>query len=205
VGTPGLIAVAVSLVLGSMNGASILRAQSSPVFEVASVTRQKSGERHVVLSQFLPAGRFRAAGLPLKMIIAVAYNVPFRDTQLSGGPDWIRSREEVYDIEGEADADALKGLTAKDRADKMRLMLQALLADRFKLAIRRDTKEQSVYVLPVGKNGPNLHKSKFEQKDCDDPANQCHFGGAGQGQGIHVKAFEMAELVVAVSNFTDRP
>jgi uncharacterized protein (TIGR03435 family) len=84
-------------------------------------------------------------------------------------------------------------------------MLQALLAERFKLTIRRDIKEQPVYVLTVAKNGPKLQKSKLEEKDCEDPANQCHFGGAGQGRGIHVKAFNMAELAVSVSNFTDRP
>jgi uncharacterized protein (TIGR03435 family) len=84
-------------------------------------------------------------------------------------------------------------------------MLQTLLADRFHLTIRRDPKEQPVYILTVAKNGPKLQKSKFEEKDCEDPANQCHYGGAGQGRGIHAKAFNMAELAVSVSNFTDRP
>jgi uncharacterized protein (TIGR03435 family) len=144
-------------------------------------------------------------GVPLQIVIAFAYNVPFQGTQLSGGPDWIRSMEGVYDIEAKADADAVKGLSPKGRVDKMRLMLQGMLADRFKLTMRREIKEQPVYILTVGKNGPKLQKSKLEEKDCDVPANQCHVGGAGQGRGIHVKAFDMAELVVSVSNFTDRP
>jgi uncharacterized protein (TIGR03435 family) len=113
--------------------------------------------------------------------------------------------EDVYDIEAKADAEALKGLSPKDRADKMRLMLQTLLAERFKMTIRREVKEQPVYLLTVSKNGPKLQKSKLKEKDCEDPANQCHVGGAGQGRGIHVKAFDMAELSVSVSNFTDRP
>ena len=45
-----------------------------------------------------------------------------------------------------------------------------------KLTIRRDTKEQPVYVLTVGKSGAKLQRSKLEEKDCDDPAHQCHFG-----------------------------
>ena len=178
---------------------------ASIAFEVASVKPHKAGEQIFGFPRFLPGGRFTSSGVPLQIVIAVAYNLPFQGTQLSGGPDWIRSMENAYDIEAKANADDLKSLSPNDRADKLRLMLQALLAERFKLTIRRDIKEQPVYMLTVGKNGTRLQKSKLEEKDCEDPANQCHFGGAGQGRGIHVKAFNMAELVVSVSNFTDRP
>ncbi len=37
----------------------------------------------------------------------------------------------------------------------MMRMLQSLLEDRFKLRIRRETKELSVYVLAVAKGGEN--------------------------------------------------
>jgi uncharacterized protein (TIGR03435 family) len=184
-----------------------IRAQpaSSITFEVASVKPHKAGEQIFGFPRFLAGGRFTSSGVPLQIVIAVAYNLPFQGTQLSGGPDWIRSMDNAYDIEAKGNADDLKSLSPKDRADKLRLMLQALLTERFKLTIRRDIKEQPVYMLTVGKNGTRLQKSKFEEKDCEDPANQCHFGGAGQGRGIHVKAFNMAELVVSVSNYTDRP
>jgi uncharacterized protein (TIGR03435 family) len=183
----------------------ILRAQSPPAFEVASVKPHPAGERVFNFPQFMQGGRFTTTGVPLQIVIAVAYNLPFQGSQLSGGPDWIRSVDSAYDIEAKADPEALKGLSSKERADKLRLMLQTLLADRFHLTIRRDSKEQPVYILTVAKNGPKLQKSKFEEKDCEDPANQCHYGGAGQGRGIHAKAFNMAELAVSVSNFTDRP
>ena len=203
--TAAVMAVAGALAVAMMNVSPNLRAQSPLAFEVASVKPHKSGERTFGFPRFLPGGRFTTSGVPLQVVIAVAYNLPFQGTQLSGGPEWIRSMENVYDIEAKADADALKGLSSKDRADKMRLMLQALLAERFKLTIRRDVKEQPVYILTVGKSGPKLQKSKLQEKDCEDPANQCHFGGAGQGRGIHAKAFDMAEVAVSVSNFTDRP
>jgi len=174
-------------------------------FEVASVKPHKAAGQALGFPRFLPGGRFTSSGVPLQIVIAVAYNLPFQGTQLSGGPDWIRSMDSSYDIDAKANADDLKNLSPEDRAGRLRVMLQALLAERFKLVIRRDLKEQPVYLLTVGKNGARLQKSKFEEKDCDDPANQCHFGGAGQGRGIHAKAFNMAELVVSVSNFTDRP
>ncbi len=198
------MAVAGPLVVGAMNVSPILGAQSSAAFEVASVKPHKSGDRSFRYPEFLPGGRF-VAGAPLQIVIAFAYNVPFQGTQLSGGPDWIRSLESVYDIEAKADAGALKGLSAREQTEKMRLMLQALLTERFQLNVRRDTREQPVYVLSAGKNGPRLQKSKIDAAECGDPANHCHQGGAGQGQGIHVRAFDMAELAVSVSNFTDRP
>jgi uncharacterized protein (TIGR03435 family) len=37
-------------------------------------------------------------------------------------------------------------------------MLQTLLAERFKLAIHRETKERTAYSLVVGKDGPRLHE-----------------------------------------------
>jgi bla regulator protein blaR1 len=203
--TAALIVVAGPFVVGMMNVPAILSAQSLPAFEVASVKPHRPGDPSLTFPQFLPGGKFSVVGVPLQIVIAFAYNLPFQGTQLSGGPDWIRSAENIYDIEAKGDEDALKGLSSNDRADKLRLMLQAMLAERFKLTIRRDRKEQPVYTLTVGKNGPKLQKSKVEEKDCDDPANQCHFGGGGQGRGIHVKAFDMTELVVFLSNFTDRP
>ncbi len=199
------MALTKKLALAGMLFEACLHAQTPPSFEVASVKPHNPSERRFVFPDLSPSGKFSVAGLPLQILIAVAYNVPFQGTQLSGGPDWIRSESGVYDIEAKADQADLKGMSAWQRQEKMRQMLQALLAERFQLAIRREFKEQAVYILTVAKNGPKLQKSKFEEKDCDDPANQCHYGGAGQGRGIHAKAFDMAELCVSVSNFTDKP
>jgi uncharacterized protein (TIGR03435 family) len=199
-----LVMIAGPLVVGTVTVPKILRAQGAAAFEVASIKPHNPGDRGA-LPQFLPGGKFSVAGVPLQIVIAFAYNLPFQGTQLSGGPDWIRSAEGIYDIEAKVDPDSLKNLSPEDQTSKMRSMLQSLLNERFKLGIRRETKEQPVYVLTVGKNGPKLQKSRFNPKDCDDPANHCHEGGAGQGRGIHVKGYGMAELVVSVSNFTDHP
>src|SRR5580658_7636377 len=70
---------------------------------------------------------------------------------ISGGPSWINS--ERYDINAKADGNA---------SPEMMLgpMMQALLEDRFKLKMRRETREVSVYDLTVAKNGPKLKPSK---------------------------------------------
>ena len=72
-----------------------------------------------------------------------AYNV--RDYQVSGGPGWANS--ETYDIVAKADGNAIPPLA--------KLMLQALLKDRFKLALQHGTKDAPIYELVVAKADRN--------------------------------------------------
>jgi uncharacterized protein (TIGR03435 family) len=189
-----------------------IRAQPQPAvplaFEVASVKLNTSGDNRRIGMQFLPGGRFTATNVPLFLIVATAYNVPFQSPRLSGGPDFVRS--DRYDIEARAEAGAIpSGTPAKVRDDKMRLMLQALLADRFKMTIRREMKELPVYAIVVSKGGPKLPRAKLEEKDCPESpasfADSCHSFGGGQGQGLHGSAVDISDLAVFVSNWTDRP
>lgn len=174
-----------------------------PKFEVASIKPHNDGGRRVW--QFLSGGTFTDTGLPLERVITIAYDIPFPDTQLSGGPDWIRSDDDGYDIEAKAPEGAVKGLSVSESDEQMRRMLQGLLADRFKLIVRREMKEQPVYLLTVAKNGPKLEQSKIAQQDCNS-SGECNFGGSvGQGRGIHVKGSSIADLVSSLDLFTDRP
>ena len=81
----------------------------------------------------------------LKSAIRWAYHV--MDAQVVG-PDWLAN--ERYDIMAKAAGPAPEA--------ELRVMLQALLAERFKLAVHRQTKEMSAYALTVGKNGPKFHE-----------------------------------------------
>ena len=79
----------------------------------------------------------------LRDLIALAYGV--KSNQIAG-PDWISSQP--YDIMAKMPTGA-----SKDDAPKM---LQALLADRFKLALHRENKEVTALALEVGEGGPKL-------------------------------------------------
>ena len=50
-------------------------------------------------------------------------------------------------------------LSPDEQGQQLRLMLQSMLADRFKLALHHETKELPIYALVVAKNGPKLHES----------------------------------------------
>jgi uncharacterized protein (TIGR03435 family) len=116
-----------------------------PVFEVASI-KPGNPDSRLLRSVITPGGNLRAENATLRTLIEDAYRMkPF---QLSGGPRWM-------------DQDRLEVLAKGDgsaTADQVRLMLQALLEDRFQLALRRETKEGTISYLVV-KNQPKLSPS----------------------------------------------
>jgi uncharacterized protein (TIGR03435 family) len=213
----GLGAIVAPFVVGMMNGRP-LQAQQPPAerlaFEVASIKENKSQDPRAPFGlQFLPGGRFVATNMPLIFLITNAYNLPFQTSRITPGPDLDRGIAVArYDIEATAEKDAIPaGTPNKVRDEKMRLMLQTLLADRFKMVVHRDTKELPVYVVTVAKGGPKLQKAAVEEKDCsdsptgpEDPA-RCHSADGGQGRGIHGRAMSMEDLASNVEPYADRP
>jgi uncharacterized protein (TIGR03435 family) len=151
-----------------------LRAQSSaaqagrPAFEVASV--KPVTNREVLLQRGLACG-FTNGGFigfgPLRWLIACAYGIPVaRDHQdIVGGPNWLDN--DLFDIAANLATDDVPrvGSLNQQQIDEYRrrrlLMLQTLLADRFKLAVHRETKEAPMYALVIarrdGRLGPKLH------------------------------------------------
>jgi uncharacterized protein (TIGR03435 family) len=148
--------------------------------------------------------------MPLIVIVSLAYGVPIQSSRLAGGPDWIR--QQSYDIEATAPQGSIpEGASEKVRSEKLRLMLQSLLADRFKMSVRRETRDLPVYAIVVPKGGTKLQKAAVEEKDCaenptdpNDPA-ACHRFRGGQGQGLHGQAVSLTDLVEGVEGFADRP
>jgi bla regulator protein blaR1 len=155
-----LLAVAAVTMLGGPIGLGLLHAaaQSSnaprPQFDVASIKRTPEDTGPGADFGPMPGGRLHAWNNSVMNFIGNAYNVP--RYRIIGGPDWLTA--DRYDLEAKAeDAPA---------APQMMLMLQALLEDRFKLKVHRETREGPVYVLKVAKGGPRL--SPFKDGTCVD-------------------------------------
>ena len=125
-------------------------------FEVASIKPSAPGGRGMSIMR-QPGGRFTTTNISLKSLITFAYDL--RDHQVTGGPNWLDS--DRFDIVAKPEGDVPAGLEGNE---KIRIMLQALLADRFKLAIHRETKEMPVYLLAIAKSGPKLQESPSETK-----------------------------------------
>ena len=94
-----------------------------------------------------PDGRFVIDGY-LHSLIQAAYNVT--GIQLEGGPSWVGT--DRYAIEARAAGNATP--------DQIRGMLQSLLADRFNLTLRRETRTLPVYELVVADGGLKIAAMK---------------------------------------------
>ena len=133
-----------TLWIASMMCATLLAfAQTAaPAFDVVSI--RPSSEQAGSYLRFLPGGRFSAMTW-IRQAIQIAYSV--ESYQVTGGPGWLNT--DRYYIEAKTEkTDASK--------EEMTAMLQTLLADRFKLRVRLETKEFPVYDLVVNKGGPKL-------------------------------------------------
>src|SRR5215831_14210577 len=93
-----------------------------------------------------------------------------QSSRMSFAPDFGKSLGSgQYGIEAVAPKGSIPAdATGIAQTQIVRRMLQTLLADRFKLVLRRETKELSVYAIIVAKNGPKVRKSAMKEKDCND-------------------------------------
>lgn len=131
-------------------------------FEVTSVKPAPPGGRGVGV-RFLPNGRFSATNISLRDLIATAYGTPqpVPTARILGGPDWIAS--DRFDVDAVAGGPILADPTFDGLPRPMFGMLQALLAERFQLNIRRENRELPVYALvraKPGELGPRLRRSE---------------------------------------------
>ena len=95
----------------------------------------------------LPGGTLSCTGVTLKMLIMEAYEV--KAFQISGGPSWVGSAR--WDLEAK-----VEGVQGRLPPDQERLMLRALLEDRFQLKVLSETKEMPVFALVVAAAGSKL-------------------------------------------------
>lgn len=130
-------------------------AKPQPTFEVATVKPTKDTTRPE-RSLMISGDRFSTKNIPLRDVIMFAYNAN-SPSQISGYPDWVASAH--YDIEAKADettATALTRLSPDERTQRVRLMVQGLLAERFHLKVSREVKEVPVYALVIASGAPKL-------------------------------------------------
>ena len=133
-------------------------AADGPKFEVASIKPAEPNQRGTYIRPG-PGGGLTITNMSLKQLITFAWRVqPF---QVSGGPPWLDSIH--YDI--------LAKPESKASQSELPMMLQGLLADRFHLRVRQETRELPIYALVLarkdGRPGPDLMEAK--DGDCEQP------------------------------------
>jgi uncharacterized protein (TIGR03435 family) len=128
-------------------------------------------------------GRINYSNVTLKSVMTRAYEV--KPHQISG-PDWLDTAR--FDIVATIPAGAPR--------EQIPMMLQTLLADRFKLTVHREKKVMPMYALVAGKSGPKLHEAEAEA------GLRVSMGPRGRQLSGKVS---IARLADSLSNFMDRP
>lgn len=131
-------------------------------FEVASVKENRLDDRRITFG-LQPGGRFTATGVSLRELIRFAYGV--QPSQIEGGPAWMDTVR--FDVLAKAPEGATIVNAGPGEVGTMNMMMQSLLASRFKLVVERPLKDAPVYELMMAradrKLGPNL---KVSATDC---------------------------------------
>ncbi len=133
-----------------------LWAQTTPHFEAADVHRSGPGMNAYTL---LSGGALRGTRYDLRKatmvdLISIAWNVV--PDNVVGGPNWLEF--DRFDIAAKAPRNTTP--------DALRLMLQALLTERFKLAVHRDTRPMPAFALTVGKGKPKMSEAQGSNPVC---------------------------------------
>src|SRR5580698_1213562 len=96
----------------------------------------------------LPGGHFMDSSTTLLQMIALAYDIKNPTVQLVGLPSW--GRDHSFSVEAKLGAD-FAGPAPAENLDRVRLMLRAMLADRFRLQVHTETREAPIVTLDLAK------------------------------------------------------
>jgi uncharacterized protein (TIGR03435 family) len=172
--------------VASWFGSTVQAQPHGPVleFDVSSVKANHSGSERG--SMQITKGSLTIANAPFAKIVAAAFGISEdRDAYLLAGPTWIAA--EKYDV--------IAKFPAATSSDQMRLMLQALLRERFGMRFHREVREVPAYVLVVAKSGLKARA-----------AAEGSAGGFRRGLGhLESHAATMAVLADKLSQQSDRP
>jgi len=192
---------AICACLASLGLASAQQAADKLSFEVASIKASDPNPSNPAWIGMSADGAIvKYTNITLRDCIRGAYRA--RDFQIIG-PEWMTNAR--FEISAKLPSGA--------STDQIPEMLQALLAERFKLEIRREKKEQSVYVLLVGNGGPKLKPAEIKSENeapmalgpDGKPRPAMMFAIRPAGVVLTAPSATLASLVGLMSRFTARP
>jgi len=155
------------------------QAVAPSTFEVASI-KPADPTRPIAIRR--SGNHFNTINTSLEFLITWAYDI--HSERLYGKPKWLDL--EHWDI--------LANSSKEDWPEQipLRSMMQALLAERFKLAVHRETRELPMYLLTVAKGGV---KVPLREHSGDGPQNPFRMPGVGQLIGTEVTAEMLAKVL----------
>jgi len=190
---------------GAIPAPQLAAVTKAPTYEVVSVKPSQPGCGGMSIGA--PPGRFSARCITVWGLLFNAYEVQSLHDLPPGLPGWADSA--VFDVEAKAGDDtvaAMQKLSGAEREEMRQRMLQALLADRFKLRVHYETRIQPIEQLVIAKSGPRLKPWPAGQ----DPrgrswsSNQIAVRGGGTDQLAMCLSDELSRVVVDKTGLTGK-
>ncbi len=156
-----LVAAWAAFAVGQFYGQILHATGPLPSFEVATVKPSNGDNAAPSVST---ATESRTMNVTARNLIEQAYGIPWtsgRNERVVGGPSWIDNNR--YDVDARIDESlvaSFEKLSREERKEQMSLMMQSLLADRFKLKVHVQLAELPIYELMFAKGGPKLTVTK---------------------------------------------
>lgn len=199
---------ALLLLVGEFSlGAQLLQPKEPmPSFEVATIklwkpsivispegagSPQKVAEEVPVGAAAPVADRVHFIG-EIELLIEAAYGLPFSSNdRVLGGPDWIRTTSDRYEVIGKIDDAhyaAIQKMSAAQQHEQVSRMEQSLLANRFKFRAHIETREMPRYALVGAKGGSKLEQAQGDAK------SRLSLVPSGYGSELRAPAVSVGEL-----------
>jgi uncharacterized protein (TIGR03435 family) len=186
-----------------------LGAQSGDLkFEIASIRPNTFVDGPTEMGT-QPGGRLTIINVPLRLLIRNAYEI--QDAQLVDAPKWIG--DERFDIVAKANGEIPRPVPGNP--GPLQGMMRSLLADRFRLAVHRETRDFPVYALQLARSdrrlGPQLHASltdcaalaaSGQPQAAPDEKPRC--GVRASGGQMLAGGLPVAQLASLLSTMVDR-
>ena len=140
-----------------MSVASQTPPAQKPSFEGLSFKPTKA-DGMLAVPPVMMGSRFLATNVTLKDLLFFAYSPQsgsFLYEQIIGGPTWID--RDHFDVEAQ-----VKGKIGPISRDKMQVMVQVLLEERFQMKVHRQTQELPVLDLVVSESGLKMKFSELQ-------------------------------------------
>jgi uncharacterized protein (TIGR03435 family) len=172
---------------------------SRPTFDAADVRvtsaryDQTADGSHRMQGGFLNRDQYEVRKATMLDLVRTAYNVAA--DKVVGGPSWLD-----YDR-----FDVLAKTRPGTRPERLRVMLQALLADRFHLVVRAETRQVPGYVLSMGKRELRLKAAVSGVKSAGCLMQDRVFEGEVVNAVIRCGNVTMAEFAEALAQLVAEP
>ena len=196
--------------------------KNSLAFDVISIREDKTEPSPQNPPKYGPTtDGYRLKGPPLTFVIRAAYlpspgsdTTTFGPRQLEGVPAWVNQVH--YEIDAKvSEADLPKWKDPEQQPAMLRAMLQAMLTDRFKLVVHRESTETPIYEMTVAGNGPKFKPSTAGalaeiQRTHPNAGNSVALGGAIVSPGARpgeqmIYGITMPAFGAFLSNLVGRP